>query len=323
MTDPLNPGDPGGAADQDQTDGGDLTAYRTGAMTSQSDIDKAKIRYGSALGSNYRAEETGWDGLTKEQEIQQEHLWRDRAIAEAEYEEQMQEVRARADAMIARLDEEERQCREKLKEVQKRPIILQDGRVVEPDKNGQFITDQTGRALTDTERAEAERQQHKKEADERALDDQLAQIDEAKNHIRKAQALASQGGANLTPEQMKQNEAQAQHELATAQTITQKQTHYETSTDASSTLSRRWASVARPSGQHRSLPVWIKKTAGLRCCKTSSPARSKARPLRRRTIRHPPETRCRKRKLSSRISNQQASAVSPVIIRSICGIFSA
>jgi hypothetical protein len=236
MTDPLNPGDPGGAADQDQTDGGDLTAYRTGAMTSQSDIDKAKIRYGSALGSNYRAEETGWDGLTKEQEIQQEHLWRDRAIAEAEYEEQMQEVRARADAMIARLDEEERQCREKLKEVQKRPIILQDGRVVEPDKNGQFITDQTGRALTDTERAEAERQQHKKEADERALDDQLAQIDEAKNHIRKAQALASQGGANLTPEQMKQNEAQAQHELATAQTITQKQTHYETSTDASSTL---------------------------------------------------------------------------------------
>ena len=80
MNDPLNPGDPGGTADQDQTDGGDLTAYRTGAMTSQSDIDKAKVRYGSALGSNYRAEETGWDGLTKEQEIQQ-RLWHERAIA--------------------------------------------------------------------------------------------------------------------------------------------------------------------------------------------------------------------------------------------------
>src|SRR5258708_21437335 len=126
-------------------------------MTSQSDIDKAKVRYGSALGSNYRAEETGWDGLTKEQEIQQ-RLWQDRAIAEAKYEEQMQEVRDRADALIAQLDEDERQCREELERVKNRPIVLRDGRVVEPDANGQFTTDANGRALTDAEKAAAERQ---------------------------------------------------------------------------------------------------------------------------------------------------------------------
>lgn len=236
MTDPLNPGDPGGAADQDQTDGGDLTAYRTGAMTSQSDIDKAKVRYGSALGSNYRAEETGWDGLTKEQEIQQ-RLWQDRAIAEAEYEERMQEVRDRADALIAQIDEQERQCREELDRIKKRPIVLKDGRIVEPDANGQFTTDANGRALTDAEKAEAERQQKQKDADIQARQDRLAQLEEAKAHALKARELASQSGANLTPAQMKQNAADAQNELAMAQATAQQQKHYEASAGASSTLS--------------------------------------------------------------------------------------
>ena len=205
-------------------------------MTSQSDIDKAKIRYGSALGSNYRADETGWDGLTKTQEIQQ-RLWHERAIAEAEYEEEMQEVRDRADALIAQIDEDERQCREELERVKERPIVLRDGRVVEPDANGQFTTDANGRALTDAEKAEAERQQKKKEADEQALADRLAQLEEAKAHALKAKELASQSGANLTPAQMKQNAVDAQSEIATAQAGAQKQTHYETDANASSTLS--------------------------------------------------------------------------------------
>jgi len=206
-------------------------------MTSQSDIDKAKIRYGSALGSNYRAEETGWDGLTKTQEIQQERLWRERAVAEAEYEEQMQEVRDRADALIAQIDKEERQCREELDRIKQRPIVLSDGRTVEPDANGQFTTDANGRALTDAEKAEAERQQKQKDAAIQAREDRIVQLEEAKAHALKVKELASQSGANLTPAQMKQNAADAEGELAAAQASAQKQTHYETDADASSTLS--------------------------------------------------------------------------------------
>jgi hypothetical protein len=234
--DPLKPGTTSGPDNDDGTDGGDLTAFRIGSMTSQSDIDKAKIRYGSAFGSNYRAEETGWDGLTKDQEIQ-EHLWREHVVAQAEYEEEMQEVRDRADALIAQIDEEERQCREELERIKARPIVLRDGRVVEPDANGQFTTDANGRALTDTEKADAERQQQKKEADEQALADRMAQLEVAKAHAEKARDLASQSGANLTPTQMKQKVAEAQNETAMAQATAQKQTHYETSADVSSTLS--------------------------------------------------------------------------------------
>jgi len=235
-TDPLNPGVPSGPVNDDETDGGDLTAFRMGSLTSQSDIDKAKIRYGSVLGSNYRAEETGWDGLTKEQEIQQ-RAWRERAVAEAQYEEEMQEVRDRADALIARLDEDERQCREELEKIRNRPIVLRDGRIVEPDANGQFTTDANGRTLSDADKAEAERQQKQKEADEQVWAARIARDEEAKAHALKAKELASQSGANLTPQQMKQQAAEAQTELAMAQATAQQQKHYEASADASATLS--------------------------------------------------------------------------------------
>jgi hypothetical protein len=65
MDTPITPGAQRGPADQDHKDQG---ALRVGAVTSQSEIDKIKNTYGVVLGASYVAEQTGWDGLTKEQE---------------------------------------------------------------------------------------------------------------------------------------------------------------------------------------------------------------------------------------------------------------
>jgi hypothetical protein len=224
----------------DENDDDGQTALRVGSVMSQADLDRLLSRGGIIFESQTLAgERTGWDGLTKKQE--EEERWlrqiQEQARAEEEYDREMQEVRDRADALIAHMDEEERQCREELERVKKRPIVLPDGRVVEADANGQFTTDANGQALTDSEKAEAERQRTQKEADEQALNDRLAQLAEARAHAEKARDLASQSGSNLTPAEMKERQAQAQNELAIAQAAAPQQAHYETDANASSTLS--------------------------------------------------------------------------------------
>jgi hypothetical protein len=226
-----------GGLDENNDDG--QTTLRVGAVMSQADLDRLLSRGGITFESQaLSGERTGWDGLTKKQEEEERllHQIREQTRAEEEYDREMKEVRDRADALIAHLDEEERQCREELERVKKRPIVLPDGRVVEADANGQFTTDANGQALTDSEKAEAERQRKQKEATEQALNDKLAQIQEARARAEKARDLGSQSSANLTPAEMKERQAQAQDELARAQAVAPQQAHYETDASASSTL---------------------------------------------------------------------------------------
>ncbi len=236
---PTIPGAPPPGIQDDNSDDGQTT-LRVGAVMSQADLDRLLSRGGITFESGALAgERTGWDGLTKKQE--EDARWlrqkQEQAAAQEAYDREMQEIRDRADALIAHIDEEERQCREELDRIKKRPIVLPDGRTVEADANGQFTTDANGQALTDSEKAEAERQQKIKDAEIRAREDQLAQLEEARAHAEKAREIASQSGAALTPAEMKAQQTQAQNELAMAQATVQKQAHLESNANASSTLS--------------------------------------------------------------------------------------
>jgi len=184
--------------------------------------DQATVDKAMATGNITRispavlARQTDWNGLTPEQERQKddERLSQKRleeVLAEAEYEQTMQQVRQQADRLMTQLDERDRELRKQLAEVQARPVVLADGRVVEPDANGKFTKDKTGQTLSEADKADAELKQKQKEAQLKVLNEKLAQDLDAKDHLRKAKDLTSQ---NVSPKDKKQNEAEAQKELA-------------------------------------------------------------------------------------------------------------
>lgn len=171
------------------------------------------------------ANQTDWNGLTPEQERQREderlsQKRQEEALAEAEYEETMERVRDEADRLMAQLDEQRRECLQKLAKADARAIVLSDGRrVLVGDKPGEFIDEATGHALQGADKAEAQSLQKpdsETAAERKKLTDRLIQIRDAEEHVQKAKDLASQDGKNLSPEEKKQKEIEAQKELAIA-----------------------------------------------------------------------------------------------------------
>jgi hypothetical protein len=167
--------------------------------------------------------EKDWDGLTPEQEREKEdeRLSRQRqeeARAEAEYEQTMQDVREKADRLMVQLDEQRRECLEKLADADARAIVLPDGRrVLVGDKPGVFIAEDTGKTLAGDDKAKAQSLQKpdsETAAEQKTLKDRLKEIDDAEEHVQKAKDLASQDGKDLSPEEKKQKEEEAQKELA-------------------------------------------------------------------------------------------------------------
>lgn len=169
--------------------------------------------------------EKDWDGLTPEQEREKddEHLSRQRqeeARAEAEYEQTMHNVREKADRLMVQLDEQRRECLEKLTEADARAIVLPDGRRVLVGKNpGEFIAEDTGKTLAGDDKVKAQSLQKpdsETAAERKKLTDELQKNEEAREHLQKAQSLSSEDDKNLSPEEKKQKEAEAQRELAIA-----------------------------------------------------------------------------------------------------------
>ena len=168
---------------------------------------------------------TDWNGLTPAQEHEKEDQLlserrRQEILAEIEYEQTMQEVREQANRLTVQLDEQRRVTLHKLADADARAIVLPDGRhVLVGGQSGEFIDQNTGQTLQGADKDAAqklERPDSETAAERKGLTDRLQQIDEAEEHVRKAEAIADQDDKNLSPEQKKQNEIAAQKELAAA-----------------------------------------------------------------------------------------------------------
>jgi hypothetical protein len=170
---------------------------------------------------------TDWNGLTPAQERDREQerqrrKHQEQEIAEAEYEQVMEEVRRHADLLMAELDKQRRGCLEKLADADSRAIVLPDGRHVLVGENGEYIEASTGTALVGADKAAAQRLQKPDSetvAERKKLTDWLIQIDDAEERVRKAEALAGKGPKDLSPEEMKQRETEARGELDKAEAI--------------------------------------------------------------------------------------------------------
>jgi hypothetical protein len=191
------------------------------ALTDQGDLDKliATGRLDMAPAAALR-QMAGWDGLTEKEE-EDARLLNSRQQALAEYEREMTEVRTRADRLMERLDEQERETRKRLAEADSRAIVLHDGRrVLVGGRDGEYIDEADGRKLEGADRQEAQdlRQPNSETAaEQKAHKDRLMMIRDAKDHVRTAQELSQQDGKDLSPQEIKDREAQAAKELAVAE----------------------------------------------------------------------------------------------------------
>jgi hypothetical protein len=195
----------------------------------QSTLDKAMATGNMArISPAVLARQTDWNGLTpqQEREKEEERLSRRRqeqALAEAEYEQTMEQVREKADRLMTQLEQEKRETLQKLAEADARAIVLPDGRrVLVGGKPGEFIAEDTGKTLEGDDKAKAQGLQKpgsETAAEQKALKDRLIQIGDAEEHVQNAKNLASQNDKNLEPDEKKQLETQAKDELAKAAAI--------------------------------------------------------------------------------------------------------
>jgi hypothetical protein len=194
------------------------------ALTNQAAADRLIATNVAAVSGVVASRQTGWNGLTPEQQREREderlsRKRREEEIAEAEYEAVMADVRERAGRLIVQFEKERRETLQKLAEVQARPVILQDGRVVRFGPNGEPLDAATDTPLQGADKTEAQRQQKEKEEEEKKHIDRIAQIDEAEEHARKAQDFAGQDGKNLKQDGKKQRETEAREEQAKAEAL--------------------------------------------------------------------------------------------------------
>jgi hypothetical protein len=208
-----------GAAIGDDAD--DAVNLAIGALTSQSDLDRQTVTRIASVPPAILSRRRDWSGLTPAQE--EERLSRKRqlqAFAEAEYEHEREEISERADRLMTELDEQERACRKKLAEADARAIVLTDGRRVLVGNRGEYIDEATGDTLQGKDKADAQRQctaDSETVAEKKKLTAELAQNEEAREHLRKAQAISQTDSKNLSPEEMKEKETEARNELAIAE----------------------------------------------------------------------------------------------------------
>jgi hypothetical protein len=209
------------AADEQNSGLSDTALLEEEAFTDESSYDKLMLRGNiTAVPAAIAGHQKDWEGLTHEEEAARKH--KDQEDRE-EYERAMEQVRARSEELMRRLDEQEREVQKKLAEADSRAIVLRDGRRVFVGKNGDYIEEASGRKLDGADKTEAagKRQANSEtEEEHKALKDQLARINEARNHLRKADELAA-NGKELSPDERKENADQARSELAVAEATAQ------------------------------------------------------------------------------------------------------
>jgi hypothetical protein len=209
------------ATDDENSDSADATArLEAEALTDEGAFDKLMARGNiTAVPTAVAGRLIDWEGLTPAEETEA----RRKEIQEREeYAREMELVRERAEELRERLDEQEQETRKKIAEADSRAIVLGDGRRVLVGRNGDYIDEASGRKLDGADKTEAasERQANSEtEEEHKALRDRLAQIDDAKSHLQKADDLAA-NGKNLSATERNENAAQAQSELATAEAAT-------------------------------------------------------------------------------------------------------
>ena len=217
----MTDGDDPNSADPNRAPGGaNPDSLAVSALTDQGDLDRL-ITTGrldlAPMAALRRI--TDWNGLTAKEE-EDERLLITRQQALAEYEREMTEIRQQADRLMAQLDERERKTRKELAEADARAIVLHDGRrVLVGDREGEYIDEATGRSLDGAAKSEAQglrKPDSETAAEQKALKDRLMLIRDAKDHVRTAQELSQQDGTDLSPQEIKEREAQAAKELAVA-----------------------------------------------------------------------------------------------------------
>jgi hypothetical protein len=233
------------ATDDGNSEGPDGTArLQAQAVTDEGALDKL-MAHGNitAAPTAVAGRLTDWEGLTPAEETESRRKTQERD----EYAREMEQVRERAEELRERLNEQEVEIRQKIAEADARAIVLRDGRRVLVGKNGDYIDEASGRRLDGDDKTEAagkRKDNSETEEEHNRLKEALAKNLEAKDRVLEATALASQDGANLTPEEKKQQAARAESDLAMAQAVvTAREDHYSntpetalTSTDALSAL---------------------------------------------------------------------------------------
>jgi len=212
------------------------------ALTDESSYDKLMSRGNiAAVPAALTRRQTDWQGLT----IEEEETARKRKDQEAreEYDRAMAQVRIRSEEIMRRLDEQEREVHKRMAEADGRAIVLQDGRRVLVGRHGEYIDETTGTKLEGADAAEAQgkkRADSETEEEHTVLRNQLGQIQEAREHARRAADLAGQNDANLSPAEKQQREKQAGQELGAADELSReaatRQKHLESNPDAASAL---------------------------------------------------------------------------------------
>ena len=132
----------------------------------------------------------------------------------------MDQVHERAEQLRERLNEQEWEIRHKIAEADARAIVLRDGRRVLVGKNGDYIDEASGRKLDGDDKTEAaSKRQANSETEEehKQLRERADQIEQAKEHLRNAQQLASQDHKTLSTQERKERAALAEREVAMAE----------------------------------------------------------------------------------------------------------
>lgn len=220
------------ATDDTNIDSADATTrLQAEALTDEGAFDKLMARGNiTSVPATVAARITDWNGLTPAEESEAR---RKETQERDEYARQIEQVRERVEELRERLNEQEWETRQKIAEADARAIVLRDGRRVLVGKNGDYIEEDSGRKLDGDDKTEAagKRQANSEtEEEHKALRDRMAQINEARNHLRKAEDLAVNGN-NLSATERKENAAQAQKEIAVAEAATQKIAYVEAGTD--------------------------------------------------------------------------------------------
>jgi hypothetical protein len=207
------------ATDDGNNEGPDGTArLQAEAVTDEGALDKL-MAHGNitAAPAAVAAHITDWEGLTPAEETE---AHRKETQEREEYAQEMEQVHERAEQLRERLNEQEWGIRQKIAEADARAIVLRDGRRVLVGKNGDYIDEASGRKLDGDDKTEAagKRKGNSETVDEHnQLQERADQIEQAKEHLRHAEQLASQDDKSLSPQERNERAALAEREVAVAE----------------------------------------------------------------------------------------------------------
>ncbi|PYX53519.1 MAG: hypothetical protein DMG76_25265 [Acidobacteria bacterium] len=151
------------ALPEDGTPASDLPAVwsRHDAIAEKKQADQINNElYNPNFSGLHRLTTPGEDAVAREKKERREH-----EIAYENFQRTMRSIQERTDVLLEALGEEERICRGRLDALNKRAIVMGDGRRVFVGGNGEYIDERDGHALRGNDRDEAHaRHAHKLDA---------------------------------------------------------------------------------------------------------------------------------------------------------------